>query len=152
MPSHQSRRSSVLLAATATAGLFAVLAGGAIAAEQGKNDDVKVEAAPAAQSESGMKVYIDPQTGAFREPSMEERQAEAAPSKASTAAKAKPGESVVPITRARNGTMMAHDTEGATAEYVTVEIGADGKQHFRCTHGLDQHPAAEAAAPAMEEK
>lgn len=136
--------------ATATAiSLLALTAGTSVATETPKTSPA-VAASESAGSANSMRAYIDPATGLLRQPTEEDRAAEA---RVSAAAVSTLKGSGFTITKLADGSQRALDTEGVLMESVTATRNPDGSIAYVFVAGDGtQEPQAAAPAAKMEEK
>lgn len=110
-------------------------------------------AAPAATPtlENGVRAYIDPATGKLRQPTGEERAAEAR--QAAADRKANAGKGRAPsITKRADGTLVAVDNDGRFMESMVATRNADGSVSYAYLQGEVEAVPAAAPAPTPEEK
>jgi hypothetical protein len=98
-----------------------------------------------------MRVYIDPATGKFRQPTDAELAAEAQVSADSASADSSKGDGVI-ISKRADGTMRGQDTQGRLMESVVATRAADGTISIQYVNGDGSAAHADAPANAAEEK
>lgn len=132
---------SQLLAITTAAALLGLAAGSATASEAIKASKAATVSADAGAS--SMRVYIDPATGNFRQPTPEELSAESQQTISSASDTSKGGGVV--ITLRADGTMRGLDTAGHLMESAVATRSPDGKISIQYGNG-------DAPANVAEEK
>jgi hypothetical protein len=147
MIKNQTARSRWLAAAAAVS-ILGLAASSANAGEPQKSAAAS-DTNASVSSENEVRVYIDPKTHKIRQPTPEERAAEA--KVASTKAAAAKGTGVKTVTYA-NGTKRALDTQGRLMESVIATKNADGSFSYSYVAGDGSQVSHEQAPAQMEEK
>lgn len=139
-----STKTSRLIATAMGVGLFAL----ANIAAAAPTTPAAAAPQPTASQDSGMRAYVDPKTGKLRQPTAEERQAEARAS--SQAATAKPPQML--YKQEANGAVRALDVTGALMETAVATQNADGSWTVSYVEGDATSVTPAAPVQTLEEK